>query len=349
MKKYTVPLIVLILYLVLILVKLNAFGFDAGVFINAGDRYTDTKDIPVTAESDGYDGQFFYRLALDPFTNETKDYGVKLDNPPYRHQRILYPFLTWLLSFGITSLVPWALLFINLAALVVMSYFLSQKYGLWSLAIMVYPGFILTLIKDLSEIMAVMFVVIGLYYLKKNELIASVMLSLAVLTKETTLLVGVCALGYSIYKKKKWWYFSIPIIVFLSFQAWLYHVWGMVPVLAGGGNMGIPFGGIIEFVKSTNNFGFLEMLFITYFGLVTTYNLFYFRKECVIRISFILYSILIICLTYFVWIQDWSFFRALTEWFVLGMLILIGNRSKHLLPLCTIMMYIWIELFLNRF
>ena len=38
--------------------------------------------------SDGYDGQFVYRLALDPFTHAVTAHGITLDNPAYRQQRI---------------------------------------------------------------------------------------------------------------------------------------------------------------------------------------------------------------------------------------------------------------------
>lgn len=48
----------------------------------------------------GYDGQFFARLAFNPSTTERTDYGITLDSPAWRQQRILYPFLSWLLSLG---------------------------------------------------------------------------------------------------------------------------------------------------------------------------------------------------------------------------------------------------------
>ncbi len=38
----------------------------------------------------GYDGQFVYRLALDPFTRAVTAHGMTLDLPAYRQQRIAH-------------------------------------------------------------------------------------------------------------------------------------------------------------------------------------------------------------------------------------------------------------------
>jgi hypothetical protein len=50
----------------------------------------------------GYDGQFFYRLALEPFSTAERVDGIAFDAPAYRQQRIGYP----LLAFLTTALTP---------------------------------------------------------------------------------------------------------------------------------------------------------------------------------------------------------------------------------------------------
>src|SRR5260370_37334244 len=51
-----------------------------------------------------YDGEFFYRLAVDPFVS--RDVGIRLDGPGYRQQRVLYPLLVTALSLGRDRWVP---------------------------------------------------------------------------------------------------------------------------------------------------------------------------------------------------------------------------------------------------
>ena len=46
----------------------------------------------------GYDGQFYYYIAHDPFILG-QSYN-HIDFPAYRYQRIIYPLTAWLLSFG---------------------------------------------------------------------------------------------------------------------------------------------------------------------------------------------------------------------------------------------------------
>jgi hypothetical protein len=50
------------------------------------------KGIPV-APTYGYDGQFFYRLALNPLNFRHTAYGITMDRP-YRYMRIGYPVVT---------------------------------------------------------------------------------------------------------------------------------------------------------------------------------------------------------------------------------------------------------------
>jgi hypothetical protein len=63
--------------------------------------------------SQGFDGQFYYVLARDPWHRHSQH----LDYPAYRHSRILYPALAWLLSEGDPERLLWALPAINLAAI----------------------------------------------------------------------------------------------------------------------------------------------------------------------------------------------------------------------------------------
>src|SRR5206468_13025460 len=117
--------------------------------------------LTVLSKSSGFDGQFYYRLALNPFTSQATEFGITIDVPPLRHQRILYPLLTWILSLGRPSLVPMVLVLINFIALCVMGWIggaFSQslkQHALWGVFLPLYPGFLLVLSRDLVEILEV--------------------------------------------------------------------------------------------------------------------------------------------------------------------------------------------------
>jgi hypothetical protein len=119
LRPWTLVLIASLLYLGAIFI-LN--DVDPVVFVTPGECFsqcvgrdgTDCHDEATgTDYSEGYDGQFAYYIARDPL-----DAPDCLDVPAYRMQRILLPALGMVLSFGQDGLVPWALVAINLAALV---------------------------------------------------------------------------------------------------------------------------------------------------------------------------------------------------------------------------------------
>ena len=93
-------------------------------FILVGRHFATPSQLPPgmpVAKTYGYDGQFFYRLALNPLNFHHTAYGITMDRP-YRYMRIGYPALTWLVSAGQHALVPAMLVVVNIAALGAMGY-----------------------------------------------------------------------------------------------------------------------------------------------------------------------------------------------------------------------------------
>jgi hypothetical protein len=88
-------------------------------FILVGRHFATPSQLPpgvAVAPTYGYDGQFFYRLALNPVNFSHIAYGIRVDQP-YRYMRIGYPWLTWLVSFGQHVLAPVILVVINIVAI----------------------------------------------------------------------------------------------------------------------------------------------------------------------------------------------------------------------------------------
>jgi hypothetical protein len=118
-------LITALLYGIVIAGRLACHRGDATFFITAGSLYYNPALAPVklpVRTRYGYDGQFYYRLALDPFTTKSVDYGITIDNPPYRQQRILYPVLAHVLALGGIPWIPWTLIVVNYLGMCALAY-----------------------------------------------------------------------------------------------------------------------------------------------------------------------------------------------------------------------------------
>jgi hypothetical protein len=175
-----------------------------GDFVVAGSRYTSRARIPKglpVASGSGYDGQFYYRLALDPFDLARTAFGVRLDSLS-RVERMGYPFLAWLVARGQPASVPLALVVVNVIACGVVALaggLLAKSAGrhsLWGLVFAGYWGYLWTLGRDLTELTAAAFLLLGLAALvRQAPVLSGVAFLCATVSKETSvLLVGTLAL-----------------------------------------------------------------------------------------------------------------------------------------------------------
>jgi hypothetical protein len=187
-------------YLLFILLRLQLTGNDPSVFILLGDHFADPSRVPphvrVLPHSWGWDGQYYYALALDPFTSHRVVHGVELDSPAYRQQRIVYPLLVWALAHGQISLVPGLMILVNYLALLLLALVASRmaqllgQHALWGLLLPFYPAFVNCLAVDLPEALSALFVCSGLLFLwTRRYAFSAALFSLALLTRETALIV----------------------------------------------------------------------------------------------------------------------------------------------------------------
>ena len=351
---------------------LRANDFDASWFVTAGDRYCDAARVPrgltVRPNSDGFDGQFYYRLALDPLASRPTDHGITLDVPSLRHQRILYPLLARALSLGSVRLLPWAMILVNFSALCLLGWLGGlyarslQKHALWGVFLPLYPGSLLTLTRDLVELSEVALLVGSLLLLRRGRHApATLLLVLAVLAKETALLVAVgAALVYAADRLKgrgarvRWHYFAAPLAVFLLWQAALFYNWGEVPVFAGRINLAAPFTGFAGFLSDAAEYRtplqrrvLPELLYLMAFAGIVLYCLRSTLATAHEIIAWFLYGALALLLSRAIWVEDWTFMRAVTEFCVVGALILVGSRSRVRLPVFACSLAFWLFLFVR--
>ena len=358
-------------FFVFLFASLARHGYNPGYFVMAGRNFTDARALPPgipVVTPDGYDGQFYYRLALDPFTNKQTDHGIRLDNPMWRQQRIGYPLTVWALSLGRAELVPAMMLFVNYAALCLMGWMGGLyarslgRHALWGLALPFYPGFLITLSRNTTEILQVCLLLGSFVLLRRSRFVgAALLLGMAALTKETSLLVAAAALLiylFEVWQRKERktfpaYYVIVPFAMQLAMQFVQLQVWGTLPFLAGSNNLGVPFLGFFSYFLPTTAFShvghrwwFTELLFLLVFGLCALGALRTSAASAHEKLSWLLYAAMMAVLTR-VWIDDAGFFRATAEYYVLGAMLLLGARFPVKAPVLAASAVLWLALAQN--
>jgi hypothetical protein len=138
----------------------------------------------------GYDGQFYYFLAVDP--THAKDY---MDAPGVVYSRIGYPMTARALSGGNPTLIPYMMVLVNILAAVggtLAVAFFFRRHGLPpALALLYgfYPGLAIAVVRDLTEPLAFGLAATALVVLdwhsKRRLLGSAILFGLAMLTRET--------------------------------------------------------------------------------------------------------------------------------------------------------------------
>lgn len=159
----------------------------------------------------GYDGQFYYRLALNPFNWHQTAYGITMDHT-YRYTRIGYPLVAWIASLGQHRLVPTVLVVINLICIAIVGWLggkfarESGRHALWGLLFVAYFGLVISIGRDTSEPLADACMLGGLLaYRHSRYVIATLLIAYGVVTNEPILVVAVAiALTrlYQMYKRQ---------------------------------------------------------------------------------------------------------------------------------------------------
>jgi hypothetical protein len=358
-----------------------------GEFVVAGVRYADParvpKNLPVQSIY-GYDGQFYYRLGLDPFDLRRTAFGIRFDSFS-RVERMGYPFLAWLASGGQHEWLPLALVVVNVVACGVVALaggYLARAAGchaLWGLVFAGYWGYLWTIGRDLTELTAAAFVLLGVAALTRGAPIWSGLAFLcAVLSKETSvLLVATLALvtlwqrfrptagpsatvgsgraGAALRQstpRRSDAVFIIPLAGFVIWQVVLLQATGKLPIYKSGGeNLGIPFVGLLSGFSHYVSLlpSSASLLWMAEFGvliLVTTGAALSFRTAPVgIRALWVASVILALSTARGIWLGDVGF-RSLDDLYLTGWLVLF-HRRHTLSPWAAICAGSWLAVFVE--
>jgi hypothetical protein len=176
-----------------------------GYFVLAGHTYSRHADLP-HVNYKGYDGQFYYRLALNPFNWHQTAYGITMDYN-YRYTRIGYPIVAWIVSLGQHHLVPIALVVVNLVCVAIMGWLggkfarESGRHALWGLLFVAYFGLVISIGRDTSEPLADACMLGGLLaYRHSRYILAAVLVMYGVITNEPILVLAVAVALTRLYQ-----------------------------------------------------------------------------------------------------------------------------------------------------
>jgi len=337
-------------YGLFVLVRLASFSGDPSVFVVAGDALTDRgvagAHLRVLSSSSGFDGQFFYRLALEPWSAERVAYGITLDTPAYRQQRILFPFLAWLASGGRPEHTARALVLVNWSGIILIAWWAGRlaqtadRHALAGVLLAAYPGFLYTLSRDLSEIVELAAVLAALTLLRlRRPALATVALTLALLTRETALLVAAGVLCVAVAQRVSSrhggrvpiWAGAVPIAIWAVWQTLLLARWGVIPCLAAANNLGWPLVAVGQrvaaWVVTAEPYARLRLEMVAYLAAMAL------AAACSLRrsgarphekLAWVLYGVLAVVVSRDVWEEDWGFMRATAELSVLSGVIVLG-------------------------
>lgn len=253
-----------------VIYRLAGAGWDPVAVAEIGSRFAEGDP----AGSEGYDGQFAVYMALDP---DPESVSSRLDEPAYRYQRALYPFLGRVLGLGRPDWIPWALIAVNVAAHTIATYAVAASldaagqwvgfsllYGLWA-------GVIGGVGLDLHEPLAYGLVAVGFLLRQKGELRwSAAAFGAAVFAKETTLaflLAVLVADGLEGRWRRTYVVYGSSLFAFGAWQLWLLSTFGEFG-LGSGGAMAtafewLPFMGLWRVAEASRS---VLLLYLLLFG-----------------------------------------------------------------------------------
>ena len=186
-------------------------------------------DLYVRPDS-GYDGQYYYFMAMDPFMKTENRYCM--DSGAYRYQRILLPLLAATFSMGNNKRIPLAIVSINLLSIVLGTFVfalccIQYKVNPWvSVLYALTNGMVLSVLRSTTEPLCLCMITVASYFylVKQSRWSSAVFLSLAALSKETALAVAGGFLLYDFVKHRSVKLSAAFLLPFAAYLAWQLNI-----------------------------------------------------------------------------------------------------------------------------
>ena len=307
--------------------------------------------------SAGYDGQFYYRLALDPVNWNKTAFGITMDQS-YRYTRIGYPVLAWVVSLGQHQLVPVALVAINLLGVAAMAFLggmfarESGRHALWGLAFAAYFGLVVSVGRDTAEPLAEACMLGGLLaYRRSKPVLATCLFAVGAVTRETILLapaaIAVTRLVAFARRRARpgladltW---VVPACAYGVLEVAVHFVVkGEFPLLANGDrNLALPFTAMIDALKfdirhintahlSPIDIALLEYATLGIFVLAGLAVLLLTTAPAHERLAFVFFVLQLGLLSSQIWTSTFGEGRSLIEPYLMALILLLATPRQYL-------------------
>ncbi|EKD28384.1 MAG: hypothetical protein ACD_79C00321G0001, partial [uncultured bacterium] len=317
---------VLIIYLFITFIYSRNFNYNTSGFACVGEWYYSKailgEKVFVLKNSAGYDGQFFLYMCHD--LNGNSEIIKQIDVPAYRYQRIMYPLLVYLISFGQNNIFSPILILVNIISIIFTVYVLilflrKNDMNIWySLLYPCISGLVLCVMRDLPGPLDILFIVCAFYFYSGGKYLQSaIFLSLAFLTRETSLLLLAGFMFDILFVKKRHrdvFYFVFSAIPWALWQGYLFSQFKQLSFSGGTGNFDAPLKAFIKYVQAV--FGMndeirLKLLFF-FIGIIFIFSLIialleFIKNRNVYSVNFLIVAIFFLFLSDKVWVEPWSF------------------------------------------
>jgi hypothetical protein len=135
----------------------------------------------------------------------------------------------------------------------------------------------------------------------------------------------------------------------------LWWHWGRPAFLPTKPRLAFPLTGLVELFRHTvavesswQALQLAELYLLLAFLCATAFVIRRSRARAVEKLSWLLFVVMVCPLAAHVWEEDWGFFRILSEFYVLGWIVLLGARSRLVRPLAGAWTALWAFLFVTR-
>jgi hypothetical protein len=224
----------------------------------------------------GYDGMEYFQMARNmPTILSPADWGSIDDLPPgpYAHQRFLLPFLAFGLSLGNDTALPYAFLLINVLSIIgtaVVMTTIARGKKFYPLCIALCPAAMVGLHFMLAEPLNLFLITLFLWRYSREEKvdpINTLLLTLAVLTREVNILFVLGTLAYTVVRGR--WRdvkaFVLPVGAFIALHALIYAIFNQIPFLWSAEKNALPLVAIWELLSGQKGYSVYTLSSIALF------------------------------------------------------------------------------------
>lgn len=254
----------------LAIVALNVvpYRWNPTIFFHLDAAMHERQPVPpgfVVLDVPAYDGAHYYQIARNiPKMMQPSSWAYLRTLPTYSYayQRFLLPLAAFTLSLGWEAALPYAFLFLNLAAILIACSLVLTRTAkpLYALGIALCPSAMVALHFSLAEPLTLAILALFLTRFSRNDerldMLDILLLSLLTWSREVNILFAGLLCAYLVWKRQ--WkdavLATIPLLAFTALHGWIWLIFGNLPFLTSAGKRTLPFEAMIALV--TGGYGY---------------------------------------------------------------------------------------------